>query len=296
VPISKVKPDSRVALPRRRDRPCLPVPVRVRDVGECSLLPAHQGKDATRPIGSVPRRSIVPLTGQARIKAGERFYQTAKDPTVWLRAADLGVVTRPPTLPPEAERGEKWIDISIRQQTLVLYEGTRPWYATLISSGRDRDGDPKTTADHAEGDLSPPEQAHRRGHGTPTRASTVPRPHGRAPVPVGRRESHRGAAAGADKAGQCWTRTNRDASPTSRRAGPRHNGITVRAAPSISSCACVPGTHTSPRPRPPRGLLARVVLGCPAAMLRQPRAPLNARSHSSGNGPTSARLDGMAST
>ncbi|HOU93382.1 MAG TPA: L,D-transpeptidase, partial [Polyangiaceae bacterium] len=110
-----------------------------------------KGKDATRPTGSVPRRAIVPLTGQARIKAGERFYQTAKDPTVWLRAADLGVVTRPPTLPPEAERGEKWIDISIAQQTLVLYEGTRPWYATLISSGRDRDGDPKTTLSTPKG-------------------------------------------------------------------------------------------------------------------------------------------------
>jgi L,D-transpeptidase catalytic domain len=31
------------------------------------------------------------------------------------------------------------------QQTLVLYEGTKPVYATLVSTGRDRLGDPKTS-------------------------------------------------------------------------------------------------------------------------------------------------------
>ncbi len=151
VPISKVKPDSASPFHGVEIGPAFPFPFAFVTLENARSFQLIKGKDATRPIGSVPRRSIVPLTGQARIKAGERFYQTAKDPTVWLRAADLGVVTRPPTLPPEAERGEKWIDISIRQQTLVLYEGTRPWYATLISSGRDRDGDPKTTLSTPKG-------------------------------------------------------------------------------------------------------------------------------------------------
>ncbi|HYO96439.1 MAG TPA: L,D-transpeptidase, partial [Polyangiaceae bacterium] len=76
---------------------------------------------------------------------GERFYQAAKDQTSWLRASDLAVVDRPVALPEPAEKGEKWIDISLGQQTLVLYEGKRPVYATLVSTGRDRLGDPKTT-------------------------------------------------------------------------------------------------------------------------------------------------------
>jgi len=145
VPVSKVKPDSGSAFHGIEVGPSFPFPFAFVTLENARTHQLIKGKDATRPVGAVPRRSIVPLTGQARIKAGERFYQTAKDPTVWLRAADLGVVTRPPSLPPEAERGEKWIDICIAQQTLVLYEGTRPWYATLISSGRDRNGDPKTT-------------------------------------------------------------------------------------------------------------------------------------------------------
>ncbi len=102
-------------------------------------------KDEARAADEVPRRAIVPLSGNARIKQGQRFYQTQKDKTVWLRAQDLAIVARPPELPDIAEKGEKWIDISITQQTLVLYEGKRPVYATLVSTGRDRLGDPKTT-------------------------------------------------------------------------------------------------------------------------------------------------------
>ncbi|HEY8942670.1 MAG TPA: L,D-transpeptidase [Polyangiaceae bacterium] len=102
-----------------------------------------RGKDATRAEGEVPRRAIVPLSGKARIKERARFYQTAKDKTLWLRASDLSVVDRAPSFPEAAEKGEKWIDISLVQQTLVLYEGKKPVYATLVSTGRDRLGDPK---------------------------------------------------------------------------------------------------------------------------------------------------------
>jgi lipoprotein-anchoring transpeptidase ErfK/SrfK len=102
-------------------------------------------KDEAKSGEDLPRRAIVPLSGKARIKQGERFYQTQKDKTVWVRAADLAVVDRAPSLPEAAEKGDKWIDISITEQTLVLYEGKRPVYATLVSTGRDRLGDPKTT-------------------------------------------------------------------------------------------------------------------------------------------------------
>lgn len=102
-----------------------------------------RGKDEARAEGDLPRRAIVPLSGKARIEQGQRFYQTKKDATVWLRAADLSVAERAPSLPEQAEKGEKWIDISLVQQTLVLYEGKRAVYATLVSTGRDRLGDPK---------------------------------------------------------------------------------------------------------------------------------------------------------
>lgn len=102
-----------------------------------------RGKDDVRAVEAVPHRAIVPLSGNARIKAGKRYYQTLKDGTRWLRDQDLGIVHLPQSWPEPAVQGEKWIDISIGQQTLVLYEGKTPKYATLVSSGRDRFGDPK---------------------------------------------------------------------------------------------------------------------------------------------------------
>jgi lipoprotein-anchoring transpeptidase ErfK/SrfK len=109
--------------------------------------------DEVRPTADVPRRAIVPLSGNARIKAGRRFYQTAKDKHTWLSAEDLGIVALPPKWPEFALKGEKWIDISLEQQTLVAYQGKKPWYATLVSTGRDRLGDPTTTLSTPQGEF-----------------------------------------------------------------------------------------------------------------------------------------------
>ncbi len=110
-----------------------------------------KGKDEARPADPVPKRAVVPLTGAAKVKGGKRYYQTAKDPQRWLLAEELGLVALPSTFPEPADKGEKWIDISLRQQTLVLFEGKRPVYATLVSTGRDRMGDPKKTLSTPQG-------------------------------------------------------------------------------------------------------------------------------------------------
>jgi L,D-transpeptidase-like protein len=94
-----------------------------------------RGRDEARPAAALPYRALVPLTGDLRIKAGARYYQTERDRALWLRAQDIGLVAAPPALPAEAERGERWLDVSLAQQTLVLYRGRVPEYATLISSG-----------------------------------------------------------------------------------------------------------------------------------------------------------------
>jgi hypothetical protein len=38
--------------------------------------------------------------------------------------------------PSEAGTGERWIDVELGSQTLVVYDGTRPVFATLVSTGR----------------------------------------------------------------------------------------------------------------------------------------------------------------
>lgn len=145
VPTSKVKPDTGSAWHGVEITEQTPLPfafVLKRDVTAFKLI---KGKDEARPAEPLPRRAVVPLSGNARIKAGHRYYQTLGNKTRWLKGSELGIVAPPKAWPEAAEKGEKWIDISLTQQTLVLYEGKRAWYATLASTGRDRLGDPKTS-------------------------------------------------------------------------------------------------------------------------------------------------------
>jgi len=92
-----------------------------------------------REDGRAPFRSGWVLTGQRR--GGLR--ETTEG--VWLAAADL-VIAEPHDDPAGyAANGKKWIEVSIKKQLLVAWEGRRAVYATLVSSGRGGMGDPETT-------------------------------------------------------------------------------------------------------------------------------------------------------
>ncbi len=151
IPTTKVKPDSGSPFHGVELSEKFPIPFAWVIKSDVSTYKLIRSKDEARKADSIPKRVIVPLSGKARIKAGRRFYQTKRDKTVWLQADDISIVATPPEWPEWAEKGEKWIDISLRQQTLVLYEGKRPWYATLVSTGRDRLGDPKTSLASPQG-------------------------------------------------------------------------------------------------------------------------------------------------
>ncbi len=91
----------------------------------------------------VELRKLIPLTGKVKRYGGVRFVETREG--TWLRSNDLKVAPAPSKLPWFAKGDLRWIDIGILSQTLVLYEGARPVYATLISSGRDGLQDPTKT-------------------------------------------------------------------------------------------------------------------------------------------------------
>ena len=51
--------------------------------------------------------------------------------------------------PPEGlSSGERWLDIDISEQVLVAYEGERPVFATLVSTGRARRGSETPLGSH----------------------------------------------------------------------------------------------------------------------------------------------------
>jgi lipoprotein-anchoring transpeptidase ErfK/SrfK len=90
-----------------------------------------------------PFREVVPLTGNVRGSGAGRMVEARQGG--WLKSAEIRTIAKSSTLPPFAKKGAKWIDVSILNQTLVLWEGQEPVYATLVSTGKDGLGDPKTT-------------------------------------------------------------------------------------------------------------------------------------------------------
>jgi hypothetical protein len=94
-------------------------------------------------------RELIPLNGKIQRLAGERMVQARNGQ--WLRSDDLRVAVKPSTLPWFAAKKRRWIQVSLLSQTLVLWEGSTPVYATLVSTGRDGTGDPKTTLSTPQG-------------------------------------------------------------------------------------------------------------------------------------------------
>ncbi|HEX9622062.1 MAG TPA: L,D-transpeptidase [Polyangiaceae bacterium] len=88
-------------------------------------------------------REFIPLSGRVRQIRGVRVVETRDGR--WVRSEDVKTAAKPSSLPSWARKGNKWIDVSIVSQTLVLWEGETPIYATLVSSGRDGLGEPGKT-------------------------------------------------------------------------------------------------------------------------------------------------------
>jgi hypothetical protein len=83
----------------------------------------------------------VPLTGRFRTVESTLYYAATGDEK-WIRHKDMVPVFARHKYPDFATPGQKWVDISLANQTLIAFEGKKAVYATLVSTGQDRFGDP----------------------------------------------------------------------------------------------------------------------------------------------------------
>jgi hypothetical protein len=83
--------------------------------------------------GELDHFQAVGLTGEVLNLGGYEFWET--DEGWWLRGIDM-TRTDPSPTPDRIGEREKWVDVNLRRQTLVAFEGTTPVFVTLISSGR----------------------------------------------------------------------------------------------------------------------------------------------------------------
>jgi lipoprotein-anchoring transpeptidase ErfK/SrfK len=90
-------------------------------------------KHATVADGALDRFDAFGLTGEQARANGYDFWET--DQGFWLRSNDA-TKTEPGPAPDKLGEHEKWIDVNLRRQTLVAFEGATPVFVTLVSSGR----------------------------------------------------------------------------------------------------------------------------------------------------------------
>jgi hypothetical protein len=96
--------------------------------------------------GSYGYREGIKLTGERRASGLMVTRDGGFAPEVSLR-----ILPARDSFPSFATGDRKWVDISIRAQSLVAYVGTRAVYATLVSTGRAGMGDPETTLSTVRG-------------------------------------------------------------------------------------------------------------------------------------------------
>ncbi|MBU8899045.1 L,D-transpeptidase family protein [Corallococcus sp. M34] len=87
------------------------------------------------PDAHAPRATVLPprtLVAVHELSADGRWVRIADG--YWVARDDLHVAWYLPA-PPQVEPGERWLDVDLDAQVLVAYEGERPVYATLVSSG-----------------------------------------------------------------------------------------------------------------------------------------------------------------
>jgi hypothetical protein len=86
-----------------------------------------------KPSGTFAFRESVKLTGRTVSFQGVSFWE-GRDGSFIAPSSAL-VLEKRKTYPSLADGNRKWIDISIREQSLVAYEGTKAAYVTLVSTG-----------------------------------------------------------------------------------------------------------------------------------------------------------------
>ena len=83
-------------------------------------------------VKTLDRRMFVDLDEETEV-AGKPYMITAE--RLLIRKDHLNI-PEPQPLPKGLEPWERWVDVSLSKQLLVAYEGTRPVYTTLVSTGK----------------------------------------------------------------------------------------------------------------------------------------------------------------
>ncbi len=114
------------------------------------LYGRHRGVDSLRALRTIDYREGFALSGR-RTRFGNAIFLETRGGDYLRRHDDLRLIEPRDEMPRWAKNERTWLDVSLTSQTLVAYEGKRPVYATLMSSGRDGLGDPENSYSTVQG-------------------------------------------------------------------------------------------------------------------------------------------------
>jgi hypothetical protein len=107
---------------------------------------------AKRLSDSYDRWAVVKVTDHSiQDEHYRKYYEIDDGKGEYLRDDDISV-TLPGPKPADIGENEKWIDVNVAQQSLVAFEGEKPVFITLVSSGRHND-DPEQDHHTPKGDF-----------------------------------------------------------------------------------------------------------------------------------------------
>ncbi len=102
-------------------------------------------------VQKVARRAAIRLSGKQEQYEGVLYFETTDG--LWLSEAYVSRVDPVKRWTKWGADGERWVDVSIRRQVLVAYEGTKAVYATLVSTGEAGVADPQTSKATIQGEF-----------------------------------------------------------------------------------------------------------------------------------------------
>lgn len=113
-------------------QPTLPLAFVVQSEGTASQRQNERGRLIA--AGTLPYHASFLVAGEQTI-SGKNYLTTADGQLV---RAELVTRVQAAAPPQGIQPGERWLDVDLDHQTLVAYEGDRPVYVTLVSTGRVR--------------------------------------------------------------------------------------------------------------------------------------------------------------
>ncbi|MBN2724945.1 MAG: L,D-transpeptidase [Deltaproteobacteria bacterium] len=116
--------DEKISLP-------LAFPIAKDSSGKGIAIPVYSKPGGSK-IATAKYHEAVRIFGDLKHK-GRKYYRIGD--CRWIMARHVAAAF-PTSIPPGVRPDEKWIDINLMRQTLVAWEGKKPIYATIISTGK----------------------------------------------------------------------------------------------------------------------------------------------------------------